>query len=166
MARIEIPTLEKYQRPIIRLYKQRALIDTGAVIPMLSFEPEELQERFAVKLILDNQFIGGIGGQSMGSVYRLEEFKVGDIVYAPFDAFVPRDPILKYPILLSAPMFNGMFYGFDTTENKFIIETKNAPLKRTFYLRELNGQLYPQIDDVLVQDSNLLLNNMPLGLWL
>lgn len=166
MAKIEIPTLEKYQRPIIKLYGHRALIDTGAVIPMISLEAEELQEKFAAQMILGHQFIGGIGGRSSGDVYRLSEFRIGEISFAPFDVFVPYDPLLKYPILLGAPMFYGMFYGFDTEENKFVIETKKMPLKRSFKLRELNGQLYAQIDDVLVQDTSLLLSDMPLGLWL
>ena len=165
MARIAIPMLKKFQRPIIELYGFNALIDTGAVIPMFSVPVTTVKEKFSAEKILEKHSIGGIGGESYGDVYRIDEFCVGELVYAPFDVFVPIEPNLKYPILLGAPLFHGMFYGFDTTENQFIIETKEAPLRRSFKLHELRGQLFPQIDDVFIQDSSLLLSNMPFGLW-
>ena len=166
MARIEIPMLEKYQRPIIELYDFRTLIDTGAVIPMFSMQIKELQRNFAAEKLLEHHTIGGIGGETMGDVYRLEEFKIGELTYAPFDTFVPYEPSLKYPILLGAPLFHGMFYGFDTAKSKFVVETNDIPLTREFKLHELRGQLFPQIDGVFVQDSGLFLSNMPFGLWI
>ena len=143
----------------------KALVDTGAVIPMLSMDAEELETKFRVKKISERHTIGGIGGETQGDVYRLEEFKIGELEYTPFDVFVPYEPSLKYPILLGAPLFYGMFYGFDTASNKFVIETNDVPLKREFRLHELRGQLFPQIDGVFVQDSSLFLSNMPFGLW-
>lgn len=164
MARIEIPMMAKYQRPIIKLYNKQTLIDTGAVIPMLSMDADDIEARFSAEKLLIGHTVGGIGGSSRGDVYRLGEFKVGDITYAPFDAFVPYEPSIKYPILLGAPLFYGMFYGFDTVNSKFIIETNNVPLTRKFELRELHGQLYPQIDGIFVQDTTLFLSDMLCGI--
>ena len=165
MPQITIPMLKKYQRPIIKLYGLNALIDTGAVIPMLSISAELVEEKFKATKLLEKHTIGGISGESYGDVYRLKDFKIGEITYTVFDAFVPYEPSLKYPILLGAPLFYGMFYGFDTVAGNFIIDTKEIPLVRSFKIQELRGQLLPQIDDVLIQDSSLLLSNMPCGLW-
>ncbi|MBR2216242.1 MAG: hypothetical protein IJ849_10890 [Selenomonadaceae bacterium] len=164
MAKIELPMLKKYQRPIVELYGLHALVDTGAVIPMFSLPVRIITAIFPeAEKILERHSVGGIGGESLGDVYRLPNFAIGELTYSPFDAFVPYEPSLKYPILLSAPLFSGMFYGFDSAESKFIVETKDMPLKRKFELHELRGQLFPQIDGVLIQDSGLFLSNMLCG---
>ena len=164
MAVIKISTAPKFQRPIVNLYGLDCLIDTGAVIPLFSMPKVILENMFKARKTTEKHVIGGIGGESQGDVYCMDEFKIGEITYSPFEVFVPYTPTIKYPVLLGAPLFHGMFYGFDTVENNFVIDTKEAPLKRQFRLVELRGQLYCQIDDVLVQDSRLLLSDMLCGL--
>lgn len=165
MSLLQIPLIKKYQRPIIKLYGLMALVDTGAVVPMLSLASELVEEKFHAEKILEKHMIGGIGGESYGDVYRLKDFKIGEINFSIFDAFVPYEVSLKYPILLSAPLFYGMTYGFDTVDGLFFVDTKDVSLNREFKLYELRGQLYPQIDGVLIQDTSLFLSNMPFGLW-
>ena len=99
MAHLEIPMLKKYQRPIIRLYGQNALIDTVAVIPMLSISSDWAEEKFGAEKILERHVIGGIGGESFGDVYRLKDFRIGELTYSIFDAFVPYEPSLKYNVI-------------------------------------------------------------------
>ena len=164
MAIIKIPTTPRFQRPIINLYGLDCLIDTGAIIPMFSMPKVIIENMFKAVKTLEKHTVGGIGGESLGDVYRINEFKVGEIIYSPFEVFVPYMQTIKYPVLLGAPLFYGMFYGFDTVENKFVIDTKDAPLKRQFRIVELRGQLYCQIDDILVQDSRLLLSDMLCGI--
>ena len=56
-------------------------------------------------------------------------------------------------------MFYGTDYEFDTINNKFIINVPDEEkLKRSFYLKDLHGRLYAQIDEVLLQevDNNII----------
>ena len=156
MAKIEIPTLKKYQRPVIEIGGLFALIDTGATIPMFSVPGPILKKAYSAEKILENGVVGGIGGFTMGDIYRLPEFKVDELEYAPFEVFVPHKQRLNYPLLLSSTLFYGMRYTVDTVESMFIVDTKNEPTKRSFKIISLEGKLYPQIDNILVQDGDLL----------
>ena len=157
MARIEIPMLKEYQRPIIELYDEWALIDTGAIVPVLSMRPKRIEKEFSGRNVKQGTQIGGLGGDSEGDVYRLPEFRIGELVYAPFEVFVPRVPLLRFPLLLSATMFYGMNYALNTMDGNFVIETGDVPLKREFKLVSLKGGLCPQVDGILVQEGNIFL---------
>ena len=153
MKEFSIPLKHKYQRPIIELYKLPALIDTGAVIPVFSMYPTIIEKFFNAKIILPNKFIGGFGGLERGSVYSVPEFKIGELIFENFEVFVPTEPRLKFPFLLSATLFYGMDYEFDTLNEKFIVRVEDAQsLKRDFKIKDLNGRLFPQIDGILFQD--------------
>ena len=162
MAQIKIPLLKEYQRPIIELYDNWAMIDTGAVIPVLSMHPKKVQQEFSGKIIKEGLPIGGIGGESTGDVYRLPEFIVGGLKYSPFEVFVPRQPLMKFPILLSATMFYGMDYTVKNSTGEFVIDTGDVSdtHKIEFRLLTLKGGLYPQIDGVLIQDGGILLADL------
>ncbi|MBR2214778.1 MAG: hypothetical protein IJ849_03340 [Selenomonadaceae bacterium] len=158
MARIEIPLIKEYQRPIIELYDEWTLIDTGAIVPIISLRPKKIIKEFSGELKKANVQVGGLGGESNGDVYQIPEFKIGEnLVYSPFEVFVPHAPFLKFPFLLSATMFYGMNYAINTMDTQFVIETGNMPLKREFKLISLKGGLYPQVDGVLVQDGSIFL---------
>ena len=77
MKEFSVPLLNKYERPIIELYNLPTLIDTGAVIPVASVYPSIFEKYFETTLIVENQFIGGIGGLERGAVYSIAEFKIG-----------------------------------------------------------------------------------------
>jgi len=162
MAQIKIPLLKEYKRPIIELYDNWAMIDTGAVIPVLSMHPKKVQQEFSGKMIKEGLPIGGIGGESTGDVYRLPEFRVGGLIYSPFEVFVPRQPLMKFPILLSATMFYGMDYTVKNSTGEFVIDTGDVSdtHKIEFRLLTLKGGLYPQIDGVLIQDGGILLADL------
>jgi len=165
MPLISIPTLKEYQRPVIDLYGVEALLDTGAFLPVVSLPAKVVEKVFSAEKILPDQHIGGIGGETSGDVYRLSDFKIGDIVYSPFDVFVPHKSRLSFPILLSATLFNGTSYTVDTEKMQLIVDTKNTSLRREFKLITLKGKLYPQIDGVLIQDTSLFLNDALLGVF-
>lgn len=156
MKEFSIPLKRKYQRPIIELYKLSALIDTGAVIPVFFISPAIIEKFFDTKLILSNTSIGGLGGSEKGSVYSISEFKVGELTFENFEFFVPYEPKFKFHFLLSATLFYGMDYEFDTINGKFIVRMQDdQPLKRDFKVKDLDGKLYPQIDGVLLQDTDI-----------
>ena len=153
MKEFSIPLKKMYERPVIKLYRLSTLIDTGAVIPVFSIEPAIIEKYFDTKLILETGFIGGFGGREKGSVYSIKNFEIGELKFKDFDVFVPNKPKLRFPFLLSATLFYGMDYQFDTINEKFIVRMKDdQSLNRDFKIKDLDGRLFPQIDGVLLQD--------------
>ncbi len=159
MKEFSIPLMSDYTRPVIELYKLPALIDTGAVIPVISIFPSIFEKHFDSKLILPHGDISGIGGKEYGAVYSLSNFQVGDLIFNDFEVFVPDEPILQFPFLLSANLFHGMAYEIDTINQKFTVKMKDEqPLTREFKIKKFKGQLYPQIDGVLFEDIDIFLH--------
>ena len=158
MKEFSIPLQKKHERPIIKLYNLSALIDTGAVIPVFSIDPDIIGKYFEIKLILETGFIDGFGGFERGSVYSIKNFKVGDLIFDDFEVFVPDEPKINFPFLLSATLFYGMDYEFDTINEKFVVRMKDEqPLHRDFKIKDLKGKLFPQIDGVLLHDTDIAL---------
>ena len=56
------------QRPVINLYGNEAIIDTGAIIPMVSFSKEIVKLAWNADLVKSDIEIGGIGGKTKGSI--------------------------------------------------------------------------------------------------
>ena len=160
MKEFSIPLKKNYERPIIEIYNLPTLIDTGAVIPVFSILPAIFEKYFETKLILNDGFISGFGGDERGSVYSIKNFEVGKLIFKDFDVFVPREPRLRFPFLLSATLFYGMEYTFDTINGNFIVRMSDEQkFERDFKLKELHGKLYPQIDGVLIQDIDIFLRD-------
>lgn len=160
MKEFSIPLKKDYERPVIELYNLSTLIDTGAIIPVFSMEVSNIKKYFDIKLILQDGFIGGFDRIVRGSVYSIKNFEVGKLIFNDFEVFVPREPKVKYPFLLSATLFYGMDYEFDTINGNFIVKMKDEQkFERDFKIKELRGQLYPQIDGVLIQDIDIFLHD-------
>ena len=160
MKEFSIPLKNEYERPVTELYKLPALIDTGAVIPVFSIFPTILEKFFDIKLILPAGYISGFGGMEKGAVYSLTEFKIGELIFKDFEVFVPNNPKIKFPFLLSATLFFGMVYEFDTINKKFTVRMNDDEnLTRHFQIKDLNGKLFPQINGILLQDVDIELQN-------
>ncbi|MBQ7197997.1 MAG: hypothetical protein IJS29_01915 [Selenomonadaceae bacterium] len=158
MKEFSIPLKKDYERPIIELYNLPTLIDTGAVVPVFSIFPSIIEKYFETKLILENESIEGFGGKERGSVYSIKNFQVGELIFNDFEVFVPNEPRLRFPFLLSATLFYGMEYSFDTINGNFIVRmTDEQNFERDFKIKELHGKLYPQIDGILIQDVDSFL---------
>ena len=158
MKEFSLPLVEKYTRPVIKLYNLPALIDTGAIIPVISIFPSIFEKYFESKLILENGTISGIGGDEFGAVYSLTNFKIGDLNFKDFEVFVPYEPRLQFPILLGATLFHSMIYEIDTLNQKFTVRMNDdQPLNREFKIKKVKGNLYPQIDGVLFDDIDIFL---------
>ena len=160
MREFSIPLKKKYERPTIELYKLPSLIDTGAIIPVLSMFPPMIEKYFDAKLILETGFISVFGGLERGSVYSIKKFEIGDLIFNDFEVFVPNEPKIRFPFLLSATLFYGMDYEIDTINEKFIVRMKDEQsFEREFKIKDLNGKLYPQIDGTLIQDTDIILQD-------
>ena len=160
MKEFSIPLISDYTRPVIELYKLPALIDTDAVIPIVSMYPALFEKCFDAKIILQDKYIIGTYGEEKGAVYSISNFKIGDLTFENFEVFVPYEPNIKFPFLLSATLFYGLIYEIDTINQKFTVRMKEEqPLTREFKIKDLDGQLYPQIDGVLFQDIDIELQD-------
>ena len=160
MKEFSIPLKKPYERPIIELYRLPTLIDTCSIMPVFSIEPAIFEKYFDSKLILENGFIGSIGGYERGSVYSIKNFEIGELKFKDFEVFVPDEPRIRFPFLLSATLFYGMDYEFDTINGKFIVRMKDEQsFERDFKIKDLDGRLYPQIDGTLIQDIDIFLHD-------
>ena len=158
MKEFSIPLMSEYSRPVIELYKLPALIDTSAVIPVFSIYPALFEKCFDVKIILQDKYIIGTYGEEKGAVYSISEFKIGELIFNDFEIFVPNEPRLQFPFLLSSTLFHGMDYEFDTINKKFTVRMKDEqPLNREFKIKEFKGELFPQIDGILFDDVDIFL---------
>ena len=83
------------------------------------------------------------------------EFEIGDLHFNRVEMFASKERITKYTFLLSATLFHGMKYDIDDTENqKFIVNVPDGlSLNRDFEIVNLKGQMYAQIDGILIQDT-------------
>lgn len=153
MTRFSLDMVRGCQRPVVNVRNFDALIDTGAVIPSSSLPVPVLEELFGAKLVLAEAKISGFGGACMGKVYSLKNFALGHLNFEVLEVFVPNDRVTKYPFLLSATMFYGFEYAFDTVAAKFRLTVPSgASLNRTFRVKDLAGRLFVQVDGVLLQD--------------
>lgn len=151
-----INLLEEYQRPITKIDGIDALIDTGAIIPTFSMPAPAVESLYGARKILDSANISGFGGNCHGKVYEMDSFAVGDMKFEPFQFFVPDKNEIKQPILLSATMFYGTDYDIDTINNKFTVSVNDEKnLVKSFKIKDLNGQLFAQVNDVLLQDTGM-----------
>ena len=158
MKEFSIPLKKNYERPVIELYGLPTLIDTGSVIPVVSIFPSTIEKYFEVKLILENERIEGFGGEERGAVYSIKNFQVGELIFNDFEVFIPREPHIRFPFLLSATLFYGMEYTVDTINEKFIVRMKDEQnFERDFKIKSLRNRLYPQIDGILIQDVDSFL---------
>ena len=158
MKEFSIPMKKNYQRPVIELYGLPTLIDTGSVIPVFSIYLPILEKYFECKKILDDGFIEGFGGEERGAVYSIKNFQVGELIFNDFEVFIPREPHIRFPFLLSATLFYGMEYTVDTINEKFIVRMKDEQnFERDFKIKSLRNRLYPQIDGILIQDVDSFL---------
>ena len=160
MKEFSIPLIKKYPYPVIEICKLPALIETGAVIPEMPMYPSMFEKIFDAKIIYPHEDILGIGGREKGAVYSISKFQIGELIFNDFEIFVPDEPNLQFPILLSANLFYGMIYEVDRINQKFTVRMKeNQPLQREFKLKKFKGELYPQIDGVLFEDTDIFLRD-------
>ena len=163
LTEFSLDLLNFYERPIVQLYGLNALIDTGAMVPVFSLPVSVLVRTFGATLSLDGAEVGGFGGKCRGRVYSLKDFRVGVLLFETLEAFVPDVPVTKHPFLLSASMFYGTAYTFDTVNFRFSVRIPDGMSRsRKFVLKDLRGRLYAQIDGVLLQsqvDSEGIIDN-------
>lgn len=130
----------------------RALIDTGALIPVWNSTKNSLI-RLGGKLIERNTEFTGFGGPAEGDLYRVT-LKFGDLIYPDMPIVTHRLDKLNCRLILPASMFSGMIYTIDNHHKKFLLDVyDNQPVRNLKVSRDdgsmsvyLNG-VYKSIED-------------------
>ena len=159
--------MEPYRRPVISMMGTTVLIDTGATIPMFYFPVKLLEKAFGgIELIYEKAHVGGIGNGSVdGKIYALKRFTLDKLSYNNLHVFVPNEfyqigengvkIFEKHPMLLSATMFEGLDYEFDTISERFLVRSPiDIGLDMDFkIIKANNDQLVPVVNGVFIQES-------------
>lgn len=152
MKEIYINLNENYHRPMISLYNKLTLIDTGAVIPVISMNKTVLDILFSAKPVKDNVSIGGFGGgRSKGSIYSLRDFYIQSLHFKTLECFVPYEPSKDFSIILSAPLFYYTDYEFKPREHKLVIKVSEDKMSNNeFFIKDVKNKICVQINDTLL----------------
>ena len=153
MKEIELTLESQFWRPMIRLYGKLALIDTGAIVPVISMSKDMLNMRFHAKLIRDNVSISGFGGgKSYGNIYSLSDFYINTMRFAIMECFVPYERDKEFPLILSVSLFYHTHYEFRADEGKMIIRIPDDNLQNNeFLIKNLSDKICVQLNGVLYQ---------------
>lgn len=142
MMEFTLDTDIKSTRPKILIHGIEALVDTGAQIPMCMFSENVVKIIFNAKPIWTGE-IGGIGGKCAGRVFTFDELKVGKLRFPDIPVFIPDQPIPEIRLLLSASMFYGLTYEFETKNNLMRIKIPDGePLERRLTISDSDGRLH------------------------
>lgn len=110
MKKIHFSIDKNFTRPIITLYGQQALFDSGSDIPACSDADFLVEALGAKEIILPKRAsVHGIGKNVVfGRIFDVEMFEMKELMYPHLKMFVPDEPGFKTTFLLSASMFYGL----------------------------------------------------------
>ena len=130
-------------RPIVHIenfFEVRAMLDTGAVLPVWTEDKNVLQAFGGVKVREKFNF-SGFGGKAEGTLYRIPTFTLGELTFPhlPIVAVRMSEP---YHMILSATMFSRLIYEIDDYRHKLNITVPDGEsTTRNIAVREVNGRL-------------------------
>ncbi len=152
MKNLTLRLIPEYLRPVISLYNTQTLIDTGAIIPVISLPMEKLQVRFQAEIVKENIAIGGFGGGvSQGNIYSLKNFYIRDWHFKKFECFVPRAQERKFPIMLSASVFLDIDYEFKPQNHQLILKIPdNKMTDNEFIIKLVKDKVYIQVNGITI----------------
>ncbi|MDD7332919.1 MAG: hypothetical protein PUG70_00830 [Lachnospiraceae bacterium] len=126
MRQITLNLDGSYRRPVAVLQNGlRAMLDTGAFIPVWTDNEEILVKMMGAKFLQSNVPISGFGGTTYGNLYQVT-LNIGDLIFPnmPIVANNELDP--PFNMILSATMFSGLIYEVDTVNNVLNINVPDA----------------------------------------
>lgn len=143
--------LKDNQRPIVNLKKWNrldAMIDTGALFPVWIAEESLLQDLGAV-LIKDSISFGGFGGETKGSLYKIDDFILEDMIFPQLYVIACLNEKLPCHMILSATMFRNLIYEIDDKNHRLNVTIPDDETNvRSLVIEDENGKLH-----VLVQSE-------------
>ncbi len=144
MRQFTLPLMKNAQRPTARLegfFGLRAMLDTGAVLPVWVEDETKLNELGGIPIAKDQPF-GGFGGMTTGTLYRIPLFRCGELLFPALPIIAARIN-LPCQMLLSATMFSGLIYEIDDCNHKFNVTIPDHESHvRKLTIEDRNGNLH------------------------
>lgn len=133
-------------RPVAILqnyHNMLALVDTGAVIPVWTGGYTALRYNFNIVKIKEGVVFTGFGSTAKGDLYRLSNFKLGDLYYPDLPVIVTDDKNLKVQMILSASMFSRLSYEINDRDKYLRITVpEGESTVRHLEIKDSNGRLH------------------------
>ena len=133
----------RQQRPVVKLDNGlRALLDTGAYIPVWTDDEEVLVGKMGAELVAKNVSFTGFGGTAIGNLYKVS-LKVGDLIYPNMAVIANQDLVTPFNIILSATMFNSLIYEVDDKNRRFNVSIPDdESMVRNLRIEDKEGEIH------------------------
>lgn len=143
MKQMTLDLDKSQQRPIVMLGNGlKALLDTGAYVPVWVGGENILCEGLGGELIRRNVSFTGFGGTAYGNLYRVT-IQIGDLLYPNMHIIASDGFDVPFHIILSATMFSHLIYEIDDSNHKFNISIPDREsFVRNLKIIDKNGKLY------------------------
>lgn len=143
MKQIILDLDKSQQRPVVMLENGlKALLDTGAYIPVWVGGERILSEGLGAKLVKRNISFTGFGGTAYGNLYQVT-IQIGELLYPNMHIIASNDFEVPFHIILSATMFSHLIYEIDDWNHKFNITIPDSEsCVRNLRVVDQNGKLY------------------------
>mgnify|MGYP002510937677 CR=1 FL=1 len=143
MRQMTLDLDKSQQRPVVMLGNGlKALLDTGAYIPVWVGGEETLIGGLGAELVKKNISFTGFGGTAYGNLYKVT-IQVGDLYYPNMHIIASNEFDVPFHIILSATMFSHLIYEIDDHNHKFNITVPDQKsVVRNLNIVDRNGRPY------------------------
>lgn len=142
MRQILLELDKSSSRPIVLFNGLKALLDTGAYVPVWVTKEEDLKVKRGARFIKAGVPFSGFGGTTKGNLYRMT-LQIGDMVYPDMPILANAEVDSGFDMILSASMFDGLIYQVDTVNHVLNIDIPdNESNVRHIRLKDSKGELF------------------------
>ena len=146
MEQFSLELSAEMQRPIVYLenwYGLNALLDTGAIFPVWTFDEDVLLE-IGGKLVKEGVDFSGFGGTAVGNLYQIPYVTVGKLTFPHMHIISCKlNEDVPYHIILSATMFRNLRYEIDDKEHILNITIPDGESTvRNLVIEDKKGKLH------------------------
>lgn len=141
MRQMTLDLDKNQQRPVVMLGNGlKALLDTGAYIPVWVGGERILTEGLGGELVKKHVSFTGFGGTAYGNLYQVT-IRVGDLLYPNMHIIASNDFDVPFHIILSATMFSHLIYEIDDHNHKFNLTIPDSEsMVRNLIIVDRNGK--------------------------
>ncbi len=143
MRQMTLDLDKSQQRPVVMLENGlKALLDTGAYIPVWVGGESILSEGLGAELVKKHISFTGFGGTAYGNLYKIT-IQIGELLYPNMHIIASNDFDVPFHIILSATMFSHLIYEIDEYNHKFNITVPdNESFVRSLRVVDKSGKLF------------------------
>ena len=153
MKQMTLPLDELQQRPVVRLNRLRALLDTGAYIPIWFDDEEILTSVMGGTLIRRDVEFSGFGGTTKGNLYRVTMY-VGDLIYPNMAIIANSELDVPFNLIISATMFQNLLYEVDDKNHRLNITVPDDESNvRNLCIADKDGKIHVLCNSVWENDD-------------